>query len=145
MKLSISIKVDALTKELATRISDNISRTIKTQMPIARDGVVKRTLAGRSYTGERFAAYSPIYANYKKRIGAGGRIPNLQLSGEMLRSMVTTSGRNFGLIEITGSFNRNKAFWNQGGNSSIPERSFMGLDSTQIDELLEQINNHILD
>ena len=53
---------------------------------LARERIVTRTVSGRDVSGAAFAPYSEGYRLAKGRIGASS-VPNLQLSGEMLRAI----------------------------------------------------------
>ncbi len=53
---------------------------------LARERIITRTQQGQDQDGQDFAPYSPGYAALKAELGASAR-PNLQLSGEMLRSI----------------------------------------------------------
>jgi len=53
---------------------------------LARERVIRRTLAGQDQDGQRFEPYSAAYALQKaKEVGPGG--VNLQLSGAMLNAL----------------------------------------------------------
>lgn len=53
---------------------------------LAREQVIRRTLAGRDERDRPFQPYSPDYAAQKAAQGASSNV-NLQLSGEMLRAI----------------------------------------------------------
>lgn len=56
---------------------------------LARERIVRRTLAGNDALGGAFQSYSPGYAKRKAReLGAGS--VNLQVSGSMLNAIVIT-------------------------------------------------------
>lgn len=56
---------------------------------LARERIVRRTIAGQDENEASFRAYSPAYAKRKaKEVGAGG--VNLQLSGAMLNAITIT-------------------------------------------------------
>lgn len=56
---------------------------------LARERVIRRTLAGQSAEGGAFAAYSPGYARAKQAALGTSRV-NLQVSGRMLEDIVIT-------------------------------------------------------
>ena len=54
---------------------------------LARERIIRRTIAGTDATGAPFAPYSAGYAELKGRaVGGAGRV-NLQLSGNMLNHL----------------------------------------------------------
>src|ERR1700680_2371841 len=56
---------------------------------LARERILRRTIAGIDEHDQSFAPYSPAYAALKaKELGAGG--VNLQVSGAMLNAIVLT-------------------------------------------------------
>lgn len=56
---------------------------------LARERIVRRTLAGTDAAGAAFRRYSPGYARRKAReLGPGG--VNLQVSGDMLNAITIT-------------------------------------------------------
>lgn len=53
---------------------------------LARERIIRRTIAGQDENEQRFAAYSPLYAARKaKELGGSG--VNLQVSGAMLNAI----------------------------------------------------------
>lgn len=53
---------------------------------LARERIIRRTIAGKDENGASFRAYSPEYAERKaKELGGGG--VNLQVSGAMLNAL----------------------------------------------------------
>jgi hypothetical protein len=53
---------------------------------LARERIIRRTLAGRDEDDSAFAPYSAGYAAQKAKAGASGAV-NLQLSGAMLEAI----------------------------------------------------------
>lgn len=53
---------------------------------LARERIIRRTLAGRDEDDVAFAPYSPDYARQRAKLGASAA-PNLQLSGAMLQAI----------------------------------------------------------
>lgn len=127
-----------LGRNLVERVRRQMEDALNDTLPELRDEIVSRTQSGRSINGGGFEAYSAAYA-----AATGKTTPNLTLSGDMLGSMDTSVSRNIGFIEgrieIQGGFNRSKADWNQGGNSNIPARPFMGLSREQERRLIDAI------
>jgi hypothetical protein len=56
---------------------------------LAREMIVRRTIAGRDAEGVPFAPYSPAYAKAKRQ-ALGGAGVNLQVSGGMLNDLTIT-------------------------------------------------------
>ncbi len=117
------------------RVQDEIAAGLSRILPTLRREIVERTQSGNSFDSGPFPGYSDSYAKAKAAALGSSTPVNLTLSGDMLNS-ITTTVRNdsrgvYGTIEVTGDFNREKARWNQGGNSSIPPRRFMGLTDDQ--------------
>jgi hypothetical protein len=54
---------------------------------MAREAIVRRTIAGRDAKGGAFQPYSPAYAERKAKEGVGGGNVNLQVSGAMLNDL----------------------------------------------------------
>lgn len=82
MGVSVSRNFGDLTDVVLLTVSDwgRVGR-------LARERLISRTLAGRDETDAAFAPYSPGYAKAKAALGAS-TTPNLQLSGDMLNSIV---------------------------------------------------------
>jgi len=60
---------------------------IRELLLLARERVIRRTLAGQSSEGVAFVPYSPGYLKAKRKaLGTSGR-PNLQASGRMLNEI----------------------------------------------------------
>lgn len=57
---------------------------------LARERIIRRTVAGQSSTGSAFAPYSPGYAKRKSQELGSASPVNLQVSGDMLGSIVLT-------------------------------------------------------
>ena len=128
-RVTVPLSLNAVDKRL---IGENIIRRIQT-----------RTGNHTDIDGNRFASYSKAYREQKRDYGLSGS-PNLRLTGEMLNSLqILQVGSTF--IEIgyqTTSFEARKAVWNQGGNSSIPSRPFLGiLDNQAQGEVNKVVDN----
>lgn len=56
---------------------------------LARERIIRRTISGQDEHDQRFAPYSPLYAERKaKELGRAG--VNLQVSGAMLNAITVT-------------------------------------------------------
>jgi phage gpG-like protein len=127
---------------LARDLREIPSRVLQRRLPNLEEGIVNRAKSGRDNRGNTYPSYSLSYENFKRSIGQTGE-PNLTLTGSMLNSLATSversGGRLTGTIRVTGSFNQDKARWNQGENSNIPERPFMFLPPEDIESLIREM------
>lgn len=69
---------------------------------LARERIIRRTLQGTDAQGRAFAPYSPGYAKRKaEELGSASPV-NLQVSGEMLRSIVVEAFDDHVTLTFTG-------------------------------------------
>ena len=96
------------------------------------DRILERTASGRDVSGERFARYNPNYREQRQERGLP-TTPDLKLTGQMISSiqLLRHSQGSITIGVIRGSDAARKARWQQGGNPSIPERNFMGIDDAE--------------
>ena len=66
------------------------SSIIRELLLLARERVIRRTLAGQSSEEQPFQAYSPGYGRLKRKELGSGDVVNLQVSGRMLNDIVIT-------------------------------------------------------
>lgn len=64
---------------------------IRELLLLARERVIRRTLAGQSSEGGAFRPYSPGYLTAKREALGGSGQPNLQVSGRMLQDIAITA------------------------------------------------------
>ena len=104
-------------------VGENIIRKIQT-----------RTANHTDIDGNRFAPYSPGYRKEKQILTGSGQ-PNLYLTGEMMNSLVILdmTDTRIRIGYDPGSFEAQKSYWNQGGNSNIPSREFLGEQDSKIE------------
>lgn len=141
VEVTDNVRIDRLVDQVKKEIQDGLSR----ELPIIRREIVERTRSGNDADGGSFASYSDAYAKAKAAALGSSTPVNLTVTGGMLDSMATRVVNNaegvFGEITIEGSFNQDKAVWNQGGNPAIPARRFMALSTEQRDRILSIISN----
>jgi len=112
-------------------ISDLETRSTQALNPIGEETkreIISRTRAGRNVDGAGFESYSERYA---RRKGTSANQVNLQLTGDMLNSIISRVQQNELIISIQGSFARSKASWHQFGAGNNKVRRFFGLSDTQ--------------
>jgi hypothetical protein len=73
---------------------------------LARERIVRRTMAGQDASGSQFKAYVPRYAKQKHEALGTSQV-NLQVSGNMLNHITITE------IEVTPDVARVRLGWNQ--------------------------------
>jgi len=144
MPLNIS-NTDAFFNAKIQKLKSSLRRGLEAEMPKIKEQIVQKAKSGIQFDGTQMPAYSLGYEQYKRNVLGQSGQPNATLTGDMLASLrvvVGQFGENgfIGSVEVTGSFNRNKARWTQGANSSIPPRKFMGID----DSTSRQIRNNVL-
>lgn len=144
--MSIEIKNNSGLKDLISEIETKPLSTLQSELPKIQSEIQSKSQSGIQYDGSSMNQYSEGYRSFKQGLGQSGS-PNLTLTGDMLNSLSnTTTSSNTRIeakIEITGADNRNKAFWNQGGNSRIPPRYFMALAQEQVRSLIQKMYNFI--
>lgn len=98
--------------------------------------ITGRTERGLDIDNSRFTGYSRSYREELRKIGARSNV-DLTLTGEMLAS-IELLDHGPGFIEVgisPGTYASRKARWNQGGNSNIPSRPFMGIRDSEAKSL----------
>ena len=102
--------------------------------------IQRRTANSTDIDGNRFASYSRGYLETRREFGLSGS-PNLRFTGEMLNGLhiISVSDTRIRIGVTPGSFEARKAVWNQGGNSNIPSRPFMGMLDRQIDSVINTV------
>ena len=125
-RVDVPRSMDAVDKRI---VGENIIRNIQ-----------QRTARHTDIDGNRFASYSADYRREKQSFGLGGS-PNLYFTGEMMNSIQILEVRDDHLIIglNPGSFEADKAYWNQGGNSNIPSREFLGETDSRIESVITQV------
>ena len=96
------------------------------------DRILQRTAEGKDFEGNQFARYNSNYREQRQELGLP-TTPNLYLTGQMVSSIrLLRHAQGSITIGVTqGSNAALKARWQQGGNSNIPERNFMGIDDVE--------------
>ena len=128
------------TFEVSPLLGDT-DRELVGQLIIER--LIDRTQGGRDIDNRPFATYSRGYIEHLRQIGADTGL-DLTLTGEMLNSISVLSHAQ-GTITIglePGTFAANKATWNQGGNTNIPSRPFMGLLDVEINSIAADVESN---
>ena len=96
------------------------------------DRILQRTAEGKDFEGNQFARYNSNYREQRQELGLS-TTPNLYLTGQMVSSIrLLRHAQGSITIGVTqGSNAALKARWQQGGNSNIPKRNFMGIDDVE--------------
>lgn len=78
------------------------SRTLMRDVGLlARERIIRRTIAGTDEDEGTFAPYSPGYAARKAQAVGGSGVVNLQLSGAMLNAIVLTVSDTWVLLSFS--------------------------------------------
>lgn len=144
--MPINIENNSLLSDLIDDMRDRPREVLRRRLPVLANEVVNRAQSGVDNRGTGYAPYSEGYEALKRRIGRSGR-PDLTLTGDMLNSIqhqiTSRAGLLEGTISVTGSFNQQKARWNQGENNNIPNRPFMFLPPEDIESLIRDMYQFI--
>lgn len=135
-RVAISIEKNFDAKKLADDVRKKQRVAFERELQEAAREIVERTRSQTDVSGTRFKKLTEPYRKYKTKSGRQG-VPDLTLSGSMLRSIIAKVEETAKGLVGTIFFNSAKEAEKARGNMKI--RKFFGLSKEQIAKIVKAI------
>jgi len=108
-----------------------------------RSHIKKRTRSGVDVNYQQFRPYSPLYEDYRRKIGKTTDIVNLENRSEMHNSLAVKVNANDAEIYYSDSHRAMVAFHHQNGLNRMPKREHFGLNDADSRKFLDKLANAV--
>ena len=108
-----------------------------------REHIKKRTRSGVDVNYQQFVPYSPIYEDYRRKIGKTTDIVNLENRSEMHNSLAVKVNANDAEIYYSDSNRAIVAMQHQYGLNRMPKREHFGLNDADSRKFLDKLANAV--
>ena len=108
-----------------------------------REHIKKRTRSGVDVNYQPFVPYSPMYEDYRRKIGKTTDIVNLENRSEMHNSLAVKVNANDAEIYYSDSNRAIVAMQHQYGLNRMPKREHFGLNDADSRKFLDKLANAV--